>query len=182
MKPRIDLAGKRFGKLFVLPQYERVVSPSGQSDYKWLYKCDCGQEKYIRGSNLRAGLTNSCGCNERAPGLSRAYKGYPTWVSQVWQEYKAGAKLRGYTLELTIDQVASLCSGNCYYCGAEPRSRDGIRVYGGLIANGIDRKDNSLGYTSDNCVSCCTTCNTMKMALHHDEFLDHIRRVYEHHS
>jgi 5-methylcytosine-specific restriction endonuclease McrA len=28
---------------------------------------------------------------------------------------------------------------------------------------GIDRVDNSIGYTPDNCVPCCTQCNRIKL-------------------
>lgn len=181
MGPRINLSGKEYGKLTVLDKYQRVLSLSGQSDYKWLCKCECGNEKFIRGSNLRAGNTKSCGCSERAPGISRVYKGYPTWVSHVWQECKANAKGRGYVLSLTIDQVKDLCSGNCYYCGSPPRLRPNAVIHGGLVANGIDRKDSGVGYTPDNCVSCCSTCNVMKMALHHDRFLEQIRKIHGYH-
>lgn len=181
MEPRIDISGNQYGKLTVLDKYERVVSKSNQSDYKWLCRCECGTEKYIRGSNLRAGNSTSCGCNERAPGLSRAYVGYPTWVSFVWQECKANARERSYKLTLTIDQVMELCSKTCYYCGSPPRLRPTKIVYGGVTANGIDRKDSSIGYVPENCVPCCSTCNVMKMALHHDEFLEHIKKIHGYH-
>jgi len=58
MGKRIDLAGKRFGKLIVITQ-------SGSDNFnniKWLCRCDCGKEKIISGSSLRHKLTTSCGC------------------------------------------------------------------------------------------------------------------------
>ncbi len=55
---KIDLTGKRFGKLTVLHQSERK-SPRGE--LYWLCRCDCGNEKEILGNNLRRGLTSSCG-------------------------------------------------------------------------------------------------------------------------
>lgn len=53
-----DITGIRFGRLIALhPTVARC-----SSFVKWLCICDCGKEKIIAGSNLRRGLTRSCGC------------------------------------------------------------------------------------------------------------------------
>lgn len=54
---RIKTMVGRFGRLEVV---RRV--PSITKDAVWLCRCDCGQEKVVRGSNLRNGSTKSCGC------------------------------------------------------------------------------------------------------------------------
>ena len=43
--------------------------------------------------------------------------------------------------------------------------------------NGIDRKDNAIGYEYDNCVTCCGRCNIMKNKWSHDEFISHIKNI-----
>ena len=43
---------------------------------------------------------------------------------------------------------------------------------------GIDRVDNSLGYTLENSVSCCSKCNYMKKTLNVENFLLHIAKIY----
>lgn len=50
-----------------------------------------------------------------------------------------------------------------------------------LYINGIDRKDSSKGYTIDNCVPCCTECNTMKSDLPLDVFYNRIDKIYKFH-
>ena len=57
--PTIDMTGQRYGKLTVV---ERDSSKKGGAAY-WICKCDCGNIKSIRGSNLRAinQPTRSCG-------------------------------------------------------------------------------------------------------------------------
>ena len=58
MARTIDLTGQRFGRLIVL---ERVgTSKSGR--IKWLCQCDCGKSATTTGTNLRTGVTKSCGC------------------------------------------------------------------------------------------------------------------------
>ena len=52
-KPRIDLTGKKFGKL--TPLY---YIKGG----KWHCKCDCGNECDVLGQRLKRGTTKSCGC------------------------------------------------------------------------------------------------------------------------
>lgn len=44
--------------------------------------------------------------------------------------------------------------------------------------NGVDRVDNSIGYTDDNCVSCCKICNNSKSALDLSEWKKWIEKVY----
>lgn len=58
MSKALDLIGQKFGRLTVI---KRIGSNShGQSI--WLCKCDCGNEKVIRGYCLSNGHTQSCGC------------------------------------------------------------------------------------------------------------------------
>lgn len=52
-KPRIDLTGKKFGRL--TPQY---YIKGG----KWHCKCECGNEVDVDTRNLSSGHTKSCGC------------------------------------------------------------------------------------------------------------------------
>lgn len=52
-----DIKGQRFGRLVVL---ERADSRRGEA--YWLCGCDCGEPATIRGTNLRSGTTQSCGC------------------------------------------------------------------------------------------------------------------------
>lgn len=61
MSKPLNLIGKRFGLLTVV---ERKPSDAkGQS--MWLCRCDCGNEKIIRGHDLTQGKTQSCGCTRK---------------------------------------------------------------------------------------------------------------------
>ena len=51
--PRLDLTGKRFGRLVVI-SYKR--------ESKWLCRCDCGNESLVRSDHLKSAATRSCGC------------------------------------------------------------------------------------------------------------------------
>jgi hypothetical protein len=54
----IDITGERFGRLIAIkPTEERKGT-----NIKWIFKCDCGNEKVISISNVRTAITKSCGC------------------------------------------------------------------------------------------------------------------------
>lgn len=53
-----DLTGQRFGRLVAL----RTDGKDSQGKYKWLCRCDCGNEKSVPGTYLTQGYTRSCGC------------------------------------------------------------------------------------------------------------------------
>lgn len=53
----IDLTGLRYGRLFIV---QKTKSIRGQTYY--MCRCDCGNEKEIRGAHIKHGATKSCGC------------------------------------------------------------------------------------------------------------------------
>lgn len=59
----IDMTGERFGRLTVIEGAGKRRSVSGKDKgYYWKCRCDCGNTVTVSGSNLRQGLTRSCGC------------------------------------------------------------------------------------------------------------------------
>lgn len=75
----------------------------------------------------------------------------------------------------------TLFKGNCFYCGTPPNKiRTHKKLHGDFIYNGIDRRDNTKGYIIDNCVSCCEFCNMTKNDTPFEEFIQWIRKVYNH--
>lgn len=63
-KVKIDLTGQWFGRLRVVEQADDNILPSGQHQTMWLCECSCEDKTQIivRGSHLRDGFTQSCGC------------------------------------------------------------------------------------------------------------------------
>lgn len=56
-----DMTNIRFGKLTPI----LVVRKNSKGMYIWLCKCDCGNEKEVRGSELRNGEITHCGCERK---------------------------------------------------------------------------------------------------------------------
>lgn len=56
--PRLNLTGKRFGRLIAID----VSGRNSSGHYMWRCLCDCGNEKSVGASKLSTGHTVSCGC------------------------------------------------------------------------------------------------------------------------
>lgn len=66
---RIDITGKRFGKLVVLSMANDYISPSGYRLSRCRCLCDCGNITIVNMSALVTGSTQSCGCMQNTAGL-----------------------------------------------------------------------------------------------------------------
>lgn len=97
--------------------------------------------------------------------------------SLVYAQYKSSAKRRDLEWELTKKQVLSITRKNCYYCDSPPsnmiKCRGGSHTY-----SGIDRVNNSEGYTINNVVPCCFQCNQGKNNLEQKDFLAKVSSIY----
>ena len=82
-----------------------------------------------------------------------------------FSQYKKGSVVRGLEFSITFDQFMSFWGKDCSYCG------DSIETVG------IDRTDNKVGYTIENCASCCKTCNNMKKELEVSFFLKQCKKI-----
>lgn len=169
-----DLVGQRFNKLVVLEILSRKNSRN-----RYLCQCDCGNLTEVWSHHLKSGKTKSCGClkYEYVPpnrlNLGESNK------NMLYSKYKYAAKKRGYDFDLSIEEFQKLTQSNCYYCGASPSQiQNAKHQNGAYVYNGIDRIDNSLGYTADNCISCCGNCNIAKRSMTVDQFLSWIKNVY----
>jgi hypothetical protein len=82
-----------------------------------------------------------------------------------YKDYINGAIKRGYVIEIDFETFSTLVQSKCYYCDYKKDSE----------INGIDRLDNTIGYTKTNCVGCCSMCNRMKHVYDANFFIDKCR-------
>jgi len=96
-----------------------------------------------------------------------------TAFNSLYAQYRVQASLRQHVFELTPDDFRALTKQPCYYCGVEPAQiKRTPGSAGNYVYNGIDRRDNNLGYTVQNCVSACWMCNGAKSEKSEKEFLE----------
>lgn len=177
----IDISGQRFGRLIAIIRTSKRVDPrkTNSGEYYWLCKCDCGNEKEIMMSSLRRGDTTSCGCYGKEQRL-KAVSLMPGQANfnALFCNYKNQAKRRRLDFLLSDEQFRQLVESNCHYCDSKPSQivdREPANIP--YLYNGIDRVDNSIGYTKENCIPCCKICNYMKRNMTYDEFLAHIKKI-----
>ncbi len=164
-----NLLGQEFGWLTVIARAGSEKT-GGVSYATWTVRCKCGSADFpVRGTNLTKGRTRSCGC-------LRAVNAVLTLRNEVLWQYKQGAVKRHYTWELNDEQFNALVGADCHYCGDSPTNRKSRHGYE-FRYNGIDRKDNAVGYVERNVVSCCGPCNKAKGTMSHDEFVNLAERI-----
>lgn len=181
-RPRKDIKGEKFGRLTVIEWLGFIeVGNQGKRRSYWKCKCECGNEFKVDQTSLSTGNTKSCGCSWKDI-ASRCYKGlHYAVISAVLNNYIQSAKKRNYEFILSRDEFEKLIKSECFYCKCSHsnsrRSKNDSEE--DFLYNGIDRVDNNKGYTSNNVVACCNTCNFMKKDIPQNEFIKWIKRVYE---
>ena len=172
-----DITGQKFNKLTAVSfshKETNIKESHTQRRYFWNFKCDCGSEIIRNRNSVTTGQTSSCGCNH---GL----EDFKASLNHFYRGYVKGAEKRDIKFDLTIEQFEEITSHNCHYCNALPlKERKGTPFLNGFYkGNGVDRKENYLGYSATNCVPCCETCNFAKRSMNYNEFKSWISRVYE---
>jgi len=83
-------------------------------------------------------------------------------IAVSYNDYKKRAKRKELPFEFTEEAFTIKCKMSCYLCGKETDDAH---------KNGLDRLDNTKGYTEENTKSCCGNCNYLKRNYEYDTFL-----------
>ena len=73
---------------------------------------------------------------------------------------------RNIDFTLTKEQYEELIYKSCYLCG-----------FKNIVGNGLDRQDTSKGYSIENVLPCCSTCNMMKAFYNKDDFIKQMKKI-----
>lgn len=144
-KPFNDLTGKAFGKLSVVRYLGRIP---GKTKPYWQCCCECGNSKQVTTSNLVSLHTQSCGCiNVQRMQGRRVYdkakaSEYGIWRAVVQRTQRPTTKNKRWYVGVPLHPTW-LDSFEAFYADMGPRPSP---------MHSIERKDNTKGYTPDNCV------------------------------
>ena len=152
-----------------------VIDIDLRANNRIYFKCKClkcNSITYVRNDGLSK---NRVGCKHcigewRKQNFEKRYKHLlPKDIRHKYIHFKCAAKNRNLEFLLTKEEAYLLFNAQCYYCGKQ-------------YCLGIDRLDNSKGYTKENSVPCCGCCNKMKMDLTLPFFIQQIKKIYKNHK
>lgn len=178
---KANILGQTFNDLTV---EEDLCVRDKFGNYLWQCRCKCGNTINVSVVSLTQNNTKSCGCRKKKP--KKNFIQGESGFNILYCDYKKSARQRKLTFLLSKKLFKILTSSPCHYCDSPPSnikkpnkkaSKETI-VFGSYMYNGVDRKDNSLGYEEHNCVTCCQTCNYLKKSLNYDDFLSLIKKIY----
>jgi hypothetical protein len=87
-----------------------------------------------------------------------------------YSEYVERAYKKGIPFNVSSETFYKFRNQSCYLCGKEKSDTN---------INGIDRFDNTKGYTDENIRSCCCNCNYMKKNYDYGSLINKLTLIYQ---
>jgi hypothetical protein len=136
-------SGTIFGMLKVISENEMGTLPSGQKVRSFKCVCSCGVEKNVKLVHLTNGKIVSCGCKNRSKDGDGG-----THLCKLWRSMKYRTSEKGIDKHRYFDRGIKVC---------DEWAEDYFKFKSWAIENGyrqdlqIDRINNNLGYSPENC-------------------------------
>lgn len=172
-------SGMRFCSFVIVNPGPVRRSANNRTYTTWECICDCGKKFLSTTKQIRRGVRRSCGCLSK----SNRFKNIEPRklaINHRHNHYIQSAKNRGYKWALSKEEFEDLIFDSCHYCGSPPILKFHAKGQTGeidIFINGIDRKNNRIGYIKENCVTCCHFCNRAKSHYPFKEFVSWIKRM-----
>lgn len=163
-KPELSVQkyiGLVFGYYTVISYSHHLRRPSGWRGEAYVnVQCKCGTVNKVSIQQLKKGQVKSCGCYR----LEKEAEYRPQAnLNLILSQHINSAKERQIPWKIKDGEAFELFRQPCYYCkGMNTRKRKFHTKTREIKLNGIDRKDNNIGYELGNCVPCCHPCNRSK--------------------
>ena len=148
----------------------------------WCKECKNAKSRKGTPTGAPKGNSNAAG-NRRAPTdmvaldgvFLQDHRGRYLRISRIVNNIRKCGYRREKTWTLSNVEAGRLLLQPCHYCGksSEHLDKEALNPY-----NGIDRLDSALGYTPDNVITSCRTCNKAKLDSSYSDFKEWIERVY----
>lgn len=145
---RIDLVGKRFGRLLVVG-----LESTHKRQLMWGCRCDCGTAKIVRGAHLRDGKIVSWGCHAREATSARSMQVHGKHGMHGTREYNSWRTMRQRCYDENVPRYHDYGGRGIQVCDAWRGSFDDFYAYMGQRPPGhtLDRyPDNDGNYEPGN--------------------------------
>lgn len=178
-KSTIDsFLGKQIGGIVILRKHGSPIKRQ-----KVMCKCiPCGEEFSATFHNVYRGNYKSCGCLQYALNTKNPrWQGYGEISKSFFYSIKNGAKKRNINFNLTIEDIWQLFLDQNRKCRLSGQNIffQKFRLDNNASAS-LDRIDSLKGYYKENVQWVHKSINYMKQSMDNKEFLDNIKKIYEH--
>jgi hypothetical protein len=126
------------------------------------YICNCIKSQFLTSEETRIAANAILFYRENKSTISLSQKldipNMKVVIENFGKRFNAGkrtAKRREHEWTLTSEEYRTIISKPCYYCEFQLGTPS-------KVSPGLDRLDSKRGYTRDNVVACCWTCNCIK--------------------
>lgn len=144
----IDLVGNKYGRLTVIKRGENTK----QGQTTWVCLCECGNEKQFVSSNIRLGLSTSCGCFRKEK--TRAYaKSKVTHGMTKTSEYRIWSGIMTRCFNKNDHNYPKYGGRGITVCSSWMKFENFLEDMGKRPSDkhSIDRIDVNSGYHKENC-------------------------------
>jgi hypothetical protein len=189
-----NLVGLTFGRLTVVEEMPPKEPNKRGKRPSWKCMCSCGDPEPVvirDGSKLKSGNSKSCGCLKKEKAAKRMSDWQATGAGRTYEPRIASAmgvfRAKYTDGDLQFDDFYSLSQLPCFYCNQEPSNVREIVFPNSsafyaqncrFVYNGLDRVNNDLPHSKDNCVPCCKECNLSKRNMTITDFLWMVEHIY----
>lgn len=142
------------------------------------FLCGCGREFSIRLTSKVKTVGFRCRSCANSKDID--------WTGErcAFRRVARDARNRGLSFDITFDFFKNQCHLPCHYCGGTDGNSISVRskikdryIVRDFRYNGLDRKNNNIGYSESNCVPACIVCNRAKREMPYSEFIEWIDRL-----
>jgi len=172
-----DLTGKIVGQWYIVKfSHTRERKSCGKKRRRryWQVECtNCKSRRTIESTNLLPPAGGKC---QSCWGYDKGFSG----LKELYDTYVRNAANYDRPFLLSIEEMKDITSMACHYCGSPPtliKKTKAKSCWGHYCYNGIDRRDNEIGYTKENCLPCCKICNRAKNNMTYKDFVDYINSI-----
>ena len=163
--------GETFGYLTIID--DSVVFKNKGRRFNVTVQCICGNTFKSLYSSFLQRKGHDCGSHgnfwyKRIDPHGILYEQYKDYLRLDNSKFALDPKI------ISLQSFYNISDFSCVFCGGV---KDIISGQNSILGCGLDRLNNTLGYTRENTVPCCKVCNRGKSNMIYKEWLDHLRGV-----